>query len=133
MGLDRPAPPGSYDNLIADLLTRRLGVGGDVREQGRKLNNARWEITGVPNELIEEFSQRSTEITDQGQAGRRLPKAHRARARRHHGVAAAATSDDRHPEAEDPSAADHPRRAVAPPRRHLAAARPAWRAVGPSR
>lgn len=52
----------TYDNLIADHLTRRLGVGWEVREQGRKLKNARWEITGVPDELIDEFSQRSTEI-----------------------------------------------------------------------
>jgi conjugative relaxase-like TrwC/TraI family protein len=52
----------SYDNLIADHLTRRLGVGWEVREQGRKLKNARWEISGVPDELIEEFSQRSVEI-----------------------------------------------------------------------
>jgi conjugative relaxase-like TrwC/TraI family protein len=52
----------TYDNLIADHLTRRLGVGWEVREQGRKLKNARWEITGVPDELIGEFSQRSVEI-----------------------------------------------------------------------
>jgi conjugative relaxase-like TrwC/TraI family protein len=52
----------TYDNLIADNLTLRLGVGWDVREQGRKLKNARWEITGVPDELIDEFSQRSSEI-----------------------------------------------------------------------
>jgi conjugative relaxase-like TrwC/TraI family protein len=54
----------TYDNLIADHMTRRLGVGWEVREQGRKLKNARWEITGVPDELIGEFSQRSVEITE---------------------------------------------------------------------
>ncbi|MFW6034276.1 MAG: MobF family relaxase, partial [bacterium] len=52
----------TYDTLVADHLARRLGVGWEVREQGRKLKNARWEITGVPDELIEHFSQRSTTI-----------------------------------------------------------------------
>jgi conjugative relaxase-like TrwC/TraI family protein len=54
----------TYNTLIADHLVRRLGVGWEVREQGRKLKNARWEVTGVPDELIGEFSQRSVEIEE---------------------------------------------------------------------
>jgi len=52
----------TYDNLLADHLTRRLGVGWEIRDPGRKLKNAKWEITGVPSELIEHFSQRSTKV-----------------------------------------------------------------------
>jgi conjugative relaxase-like TrwC/TraI family protein len=52
----------TYDNLIADHLTRRLGVAWEVRDPGRKAKNARWEIAGVPDELIDAFSQRHHEI-----------------------------------------------------------------------
>ncbi|MFW6033848.1 MAG: AAA family ATPase, partial [bacterium] len=52
----------TYDNLLADHLARRLGVGWEVRDPGRKLKNAKWEITGVPAGLIEHFSGRSTAI-----------------------------------------------------------------------
>jgi len=52
----------TYDNLLADHLNRRLGVGWEVRDRGRKLKNAKWEIAGVPSELIEHFSRRSTKI-----------------------------------------------------------------------
>jgi AAA domain/TrwC relaxase len=52
----------TYDTLLADHLTRRLGVTWEVRDPGRKLKNARWEITGVPDELIDNFSQRRNQI-----------------------------------------------------------------------
>lgn len=53
----------TYDTLLADHLTRWLGVSWEVRDPGRKLKNARWEITGVPDELIDEYSQRRNQIT----------------------------------------------------------------------
>jgi conjugative relaxase-like TrwC/TraI family protein len=52
----------TYDTLLTDHLTRRLGVTWQVRDPGRKLKNARWEITGVPDELIDEYSQRRSQI-----------------------------------------------------------------------
>jgi conjugative relaxase-like TrwC/TraI family protein len=54
----------TYDNLLADHLAGRLGLGWEVRDPGRKLKNARWEITGVPEELIQHFSRRSTKIEE---------------------------------------------------------------------
>jgi conjugative relaxase-like TrwC/TraI family protein len=54
----------TYDNLLADHLARRLGLGWEVRDPGPKLKNARWEITRVPEELIQHFSQRSTKIEE---------------------------------------------------------------------
>ena len=53
----------TYDNLLADHLTRTLGMDWEVRE-GRKAKNARWEIAGVPAELIDAFSRRSAQIDD---------------------------------------------------------------------
>ncbi len=50
-----------YNGLLADHLTRRLGVGWDARDRGRDRNRA-WEITGVPERLIEAFSSRSAAI-----------------------------------------------------------------------
>jgi conjugative relaxase-like TrwC/TraI family protein len=52
----------TYNTVLADHLVRRLGIAWEVRDPGRKLKNARWEITGVPDELIGEFSQRTTQI-----------------------------------------------------------------------
>lgn len=52
----------TYDDLLADSLTQRLGVGWEVRDQGRKLKNAKWEIAGMPTRLIEHFSQRRDQI-----------------------------------------------------------------------
>jgi conjugative relaxase-like TrwC/TraI family protein len=69
----------AYDTLLADHLTRRLGVSWEVRDPGRKLKNARWEITGVPEELIEHFSQRGTTISE---AADKLIAAYRRRAGR---------------------------------------------------
>jgi hypothetical protein len=42
----------TYDNLLADHLTRTLGVDWEVHE-GRKAKNAKWEIAGVPAALTE--------------------------------------------------------------------------------
>src|SRR5690606_12950391 len=50
-----------YNGLLADHLTRALGVGWEARDRGRDRNRA-WEIAGVPEELIEAFSSRSHAI-----------------------------------------------------------------------
>ncbi|MFV0307090.1 MAG: MobF family relaxase [Desertimonas sp.] len=50
-----------YNAVLADHLTRILGVGWDQRERGRDRNPA-WEITGVGDELVEAFSSRSHAI-----------------------------------------------------------------------
>ncbi|MEX0947161.1 MAG: MobF family relaxase, partial [Acidimicrobiia bacterium] len=50
-----------YNAVLADHLTRTLGLGWDRRERGRDRNPA-WEITGVPDQLIETFSSRSRAI-----------------------------------------------------------------------
>jgi conjugative relaxase-like TrwC/TraI family protein len=51
-----------YDTLLADHLTQALGVGWERRGTPRKPKNQAWEITGIPDELIAEFSQRATSI-----------------------------------------------------------------------
>lgn len=43
-----------YNGLLADHLTRALAVGWEARDRGRDRNRA-FEITGVPEELIEAF------------------------------------------------------------------------------
>ncbi|HUA49564.1 MAG TPA: MobF family relaxase [Solirubrobacteraceae bacterium] len=50
-----------YNAVLADRMTRSLGVGWEQRERGRDRNPA-WEIVGVPDELIAEFSSRSAAI-----------------------------------------------------------------------
>jgi conjugative relaxase-like TrwC/TraI family protein len=50
-----------YNAVLADRMTRTLGVGWEQRERGRDRNPA-WEIIGVPDELIAEFSSRSAAI-----------------------------------------------------------------------
>ena len=50
-----------YNAVLADRLTRVLGVGWDARERGRDRNPA-WEITGVKDDLINEFSSRVHDI-----------------------------------------------------------------------
>jgi conjugative relaxase-like TrwC/TraI family protein len=50
-----------YNALLADQLTRRLGLSWEQRQRGRDRNPA-WEITGVPDELIKDFSSRSAAI-----------------------------------------------------------------------
>ncbi len=50
-----------YNAMLADQLTRRLGIGWEQRARGRDRNPA-WEITGIPQTLIEAFSSRSRSI-----------------------------------------------------------------------
>ena len=50
-----------YNAVLADRMTRSLGVGWEQRQRGRDRNPA-WEIIGVPDELIAEFSSRSAAI-----------------------------------------------------------------------
>lgn len=50
-----------YNGVLAAHLTRTLGLGWDRRDRGRDRNPA-WEITGVPEVLIETFSSRSRAI-----------------------------------------------------------------------
>lgn len=51
----------TYDNLLADHLTRWLGVDWEAHD-GRKAKNARWEIAGVPTVLVDHFSRRRAQI-----------------------------------------------------------------------
>lgn len=50
-----------YNALIADQLTRMLGLGWEQRARGRDRNRA-WELAAVPDELIAAFSSRSRDI-----------------------------------------------------------------------
>ena len=50
-----------YNAALADRLTRTLGLGWEARERGRDRNPA-WEIEGVPDALVSEFSIRSRHI-----------------------------------------------------------------------
>jgi conjugative relaxase-like TrwC/TraI family protein len=51
----------TYDNLLADHLTRTLGVDWEAHA-GRKAKNTRWEIAGIPTALLDEFSRRRAQI-----------------------------------------------------------------------
>ncbi|WP_166353550.1 MobF family relaxase [Phytoactinopolyspora limicola] len=51
-----------YDTVLADQLTARLGVRWERRGTPAKPKNQSWEIAGVPNELMTEFSQRAKGI-----------------------------------------------------------------------
>jgi len=50
-----------HQGVLSDLLTSRLGVGWEARSH-RHSERARWEITGVPEALMAEFSQRVEQI-----------------------------------------------------------------------
>lgn len=50
-----------YDALLADRLSRDLGIEWELRERGPD-RNPRWEIAGVTDDLITEFSSRTREI-----------------------------------------------------------------------
>ncbi len=50
-----------YNAVLADELTRTLGTGWEQRDRGRDRNTA-WEIAGVGEEVIMEFSSRSRAI-----------------------------------------------------------------------
>jgi conjugative relaxase-like TrwC/TraI family protein len=51
----------TYNGLLADELTRRVGVRWEARERRRSAARA-WEIAGVPGELMRLFSRRSLDI-----------------------------------------------------------------------
>ena len=50
-----------YDALLADRLSRDLGIEWELRQRGPD-RNPRWEIAGVSDDLITEFSSRTREI-----------------------------------------------------------------------
>jgi conjugative relaxase-like TrwC/TraI family protein len=50
-----------YNALLADRLSRELGIEWELRQRGAD-RNPQWEIAGVSEELIGEFSSRSREI-----------------------------------------------------------------------
>lgn len=50
-----------YNALLADRLARELGVEWELRERGAD-RNPQWEILGIEDELVREFSSRSREI-----------------------------------------------------------------------
>ena len=52
---------GAFNAVLADRLAGTLGVEWEARDRGRDRNPA-WEITGVSEELIEEFSSRARDI-----------------------------------------------------------------------
>ena len=57
----RSALSSMHQGVLSDLLTERLGVGWEARDR-RHSERARWEITGVPEDLMAEFSQRVEQI-----------------------------------------------------------------------
>ncbi len=50
-----------YDALLADRLSRDLGIEWELRQRGPD-RNPRWEVAGVTDDLITEFSSRTREI-----------------------------------------------------------------------
>lgn len=50
-----------YNAVLADRLTGTFGLGWDLRDRGAE-RNPQWEITGVPDDLIREFSSRTRAI-----------------------------------------------------------------------
>lgn len=50
-----------YNNALADQLTRDFGIRWEERDRGPRRASA-WEITGIPDTLIDEFSSRSRAI-----------------------------------------------------------------------
>ena len=53
-----------YNAVLADHMTRTFGLDWETRDRGRDRNPA-WEITGVPDELITEFSTRTKFIEEE--------------------------------------------------------------------
>lgn len=56
-----------YNAVLADHLSRDLGISWEWRDRGRNRNRA-FEIQGVPDELLQEFSSRSHDIERQTDA-----------------------------------------------------------------
>jgi conjugative relaxase-like TrwC/TraI family protein len=52
-----------HQGVLADLLTKELGWGWDERTR-RHSEQVRWEVTGVPETLLAEFSQRAAAIEE---------------------------------------------------------------------
>jgi conjugative relaxase-like TrwC/TraI family protein len=52
-----------HEGVVSDLLTEKLGWGWDERKRRHSLR-PRWEVTGVPDALLAEFSRRSSDIED---------------------------------------------------------------------
>jgi len=50
-----------YNAVLADHLTRMFGLGWEARARGKDRNPA-WELTGVPDALLTEFSSRTRDI-----------------------------------------------------------------------
>jgi hypothetical protein len=50
-----------HQGVLSDLLTEQLGVGWEARDR-RHSERARFEITGVPESLMADFSQRVEQI-----------------------------------------------------------------------
>ncbi|MBL3686214.1 conjugal transfer protein [Leucobacter zeae] len=50
-----------YNAVLSDHLTQTLGVGWEARDRGTGRSTA-WEIAGVPQELMDEFSSRTRDI-----------------------------------------------------------------------
>jgi conjugative relaxase-like TrwC/TraI family protein len=50
-----------HQGVLSDLLTEKLGVGWDGRQR-RHSDHRRWEITGVPDTLMAEFSRRADQV-----------------------------------------------------------------------
>ncbi|MDR1186857.1 MAG: relaxase domain-containing protein, partial [Bifidobacteriaceae bacterium] len=53
-----------YNAVLADQLSRVVGVGWEARDRGRDRSPA-WEIQGVGEELVREFSSRSADIAEE--------------------------------------------------------------------
>src|SRR4029079_2883471 len=55
------ALPGHYNALLADRLSRDIGIDWELRERGAD-RNPQWEVVGAGDEVIAEFSSRTREI-----------------------------------------------------------------------
>ena len=78
-----------YNALLADRLSRDVGVEWELRQRGAD-RNPQWEIAGVSDDLIAEFSSRTREIERQeGRTHRRVRRTARsdAVAQDHRGAA----------------------------------------------
>lgn len=52
----------TYNALLADRLTARLGLSWETRGTARKVKNTRWELADIPEALIRAFSRRADAI-----------------------------------------------------------------------
>ena len=114
----------TYDALLADHLTRQLGLTWETRRRGRDRNPVH-ELAAIPDALITEFSRRTAVINDSSERGHRpihrhpRPGTHRRGGRSH-----AAARHTEHPAGQTHPAAGRLHHAVAGPRRRDPAHRP---------